>query len=301
MPPSRRSFVSALAFPAVAGLAGCLSDTDARATDAADSTGSSTTPGSTASATADSAFTLRLAALESIPTDAPVRVHPRALARFLARGVDAEEAVRTHDGILLEGSRPILPRIDAARLSGERVDDGPYTLDLTGGLRYRWLFGATPVESTPENATVIDVDELPTARRDLALAAIGDGRPQAYPETPLGTWARRTFVGGYLRHEGTVYRGREVQQTDAAFFADEVWYVGRATPRTDAPADAPHLLLDPLPDGARRAVDGLLSTWADSRDPVETDVSDIDQSARTALRDAEALLTHVAAFEVTVE
>lgn len=296
MPPSRRSCVASLAGLTAGALGGCLSDVGGR-----------TTGGSTATAEAETATSppdgrsaLRLVPLDEVPSGPSLRVYPWALARLLERGADADGPVRTHDRALLEGQRPLLPRFSAVRFAGERVPDGAYALDLSGGPRYRWLFAATAVEAPPEGATVLGVSDLPADRRALALEAIEGDRPSAYPETPLGTWARTAFVGGYLRHEGTVYRGRELRQTDAAFFAEDVWYVGRVAPTDEVSADAPRLLLDPLPRPARRVVDDLLAAWAEQLDPVETDVSDLDESARAALAATDGFLTHVAAFECLV-
>ena len=95
-----------------------------------------------------------------------------------------------------------------------------------------------------------------------------------------------------------MYRGHERQQTDAAFFSNEVWYVASVTPTDDTPDDAPTLHLDPLPTAARRVIDDLLADWAPTLDPVEADVSDLDDQSRPALAETERLLAPVAAFEV---
>lgn len=312
-PPGRRALLAAVAAVATAG---CFTDGDATTTTRFDTAGDDTSAGSgtagpdtggpettgdTAGDTAtDAAITLRLSAADGIPEDVPVRVHPRALAAFLERGAASGDTVRTHDAAILRGRSPVLPTAAAARLSGETVEDGRYALDVSGGPRYEWIFGATPVDDPPADAEVLDVSTLAAERRSLVLEAIHDGRPRAYPETPLGTWARTEFVGGYVRYDGTVYWGREIRQTDAAFFAEEVWYVGTVTPSESGTGTVPHLHLDPLSGDARAAVDDLLAAWAKQLGPVEADVSGLDESARAALAETDTLLTHVAAFRLVL-
>ncbi|WP_435063646.1 hypothetical protein [Halobaculum sp. EA56] len=301
VPHDRRSLLASLG---VVALAGCSAgggrddgQTDDGTAEDATSVDGATDDGSDGEDRPDTP-TLRLSVAEEVPIDGPVRVHPGPLARLLERAAERDGPVRTHDGMALEGKTPVLPDVETARLAGDAVDDGAYALDFDGGPRYEWLFGATSVEDPPADAEVVEVADLPADRRALALEAIHDGRPRAYPETPLGTWARTEFVGGYVRHEGTVYRGRELEQTDAAFFATEAWYVGTATP-TDGATDAPRLLLDPLPDEARRVVDDLLASWAEELDPAEASVADLDDPARAALAETDWVLAHVAAFDLT--
>ncbi|SHH67881.1 hypothetical protein [Halobaculum gomorrense] len=304
-PTRRRPLLAALGTAAAAGCLGSAptdspagSTTDGPTTDGptTDVTGSapSAGPGDGASP----ADTLRLAAVDRLPTGRPVRVHLRALAALLERGAATGEVVRTTDTIVRTGQPPLLPGKRTVRLTGDRVDDGAYALGVDGGLLYEWLLGATAVEEPPADAEVVVVDDLPADRRSLAVEAVEGGRATVEPQTPLGTWARTAFVGGYVRYRGTVYRGRERQQTDAAFFSNEVWYVATVTPTDDEPADAPTLHLDPLPESARPVVDDLLADWASTLDPVEAAVSDLDDRSRRALAETDFLLTHVAALEV---
>ena len=281
----RRPLLAALGVLGATAAAGCLGDVP---------TGS---PGGNPSATAD---TLRLAAADGLPTDRPVRVHPEPLSSLLERGATTGERVRATGSILLTGQPPLLSGERTVVLAGDNVEDGPYELNIDGGLLYEWLLGAAAVEDPPTDAEIVDVDALTDDRRTLVLAAIEGDRATVEPQTPLGTWARTEFVGGYVRHEGTVYRGRERQQTDVAFFSNEVWYVASVTPTDDAPDDAPMLHLDPLPSAARGAVDDLLADWASALDPVEADVSDLDDRSRQALAETDRLLTHVAVLEVSL-
>jgi len=281
----RRPLLASLGALGATAAAGCLGDAP---------TGS---PGGNPSATAD---TLRLAAADGLPTDRPVRVHPEPLSSLLERGATTDERVRATGSIRLTGQPPLLSGERTVGLAGDNVEDGPYELDIDGGLLYEWLLGAATVEDPPTDAEIVDVDALTDDRRTLALAAIEGDRATVEPQTPLGTWARTEFVGGYVRHEGTVYRGRERQQTDAAFFSEEVWYVASVTPTDAVPDDAPTLHLDPLPSAARRAVDDLLGDWASTLDPVETDVSGLDDRSRQAIAETDRLLTHVAVLEVSL-
>ncbi|QZP36780.1 hypothetical protein [Halobaculum magnesiiphilum] len=301
----RRSLLATLG---AAAAAGCLGDapTDSpggSATDAADATESD--PNADPEGGAPDGDTLRLANADDLPTDSPVSVHPRPLAEFLERGAATDGPVRATGATVLTGKPPFLPGERTVRLVGDEVDDGAYALDIDGGLLYEWLLGATAVEDPPADADIVAVDDLSDERRSLAVEAIEGGRATVEPHTPLGTWARTEFVGGYVRYDGTVYRGRERQQTDAAFFSTTVWYVGTVTPTEEAAADgsatdAPTLHLDPLPSAAARVVDDLLGDWASNLDPVEADISDLDDPARRALAETDFLLTHVTPFEVSI-
>lgn len=300
VPTRRRSLLAALGCLGSTAAAGCLGDAptespdgDPSATDATE-----TDPGSGADGDPTANDILRLAVADGFPADEPVRVHPEPLASLLERGATTGDRVRATDSILLTGRPPLLPGERTVRLAGDGVEDGAYELAVDGGLLYDWLLGATAVDDPPRDADVVDVDALPNDRRSLAVEAIQGGRATVEPQTPLGTWARTEFVDGYVRREGTVYRGYERQQTDAAFFSKEVWYVASVTPTDRASSDAPTLHLDPLPSAARTVVDDLLADWASTLDPVEADVSDLDDRARRALAGTDRLLTHVAVFEV---
>ncbi|QZY00533.1 hypothetical protein [Halobaculum rubrum] len=285
VPTRRRSLLAALGALGATAVAGCLGDTPTELSDG------------NPLATVD---TLRLSAADGLPTDRPVRVHPRPLASLLERGATTGDRVRATGSILLTGRPPLLSGERTVRLTGEGVDDGAYVLDIDGGLLYEWLLGATAVEDPPTDADIVAVDDLDDDRRSLVVEAIEGRRATVEPQTPLGTWARTEFVDGYVRHEGTVYRGRERQQTDAAFFSNEVWYVASVTPADAAPDDALTLHLDPLPPAARRAVDDLLGDWASTRDLVEADVSDLGDRSRRALAETDRLLAHVAVLEVSL-
>lgn len=304
MAPRRRALLASLASLGTAAAAGCLTNTGETATadpSVADDASSASSESTDTGGAGTTGSTLRLRALDGLPTDGTVHVHPRALARLLERGVNTDGTVRTHDRALLQGQSPLLAGERTLRVDGSAVQRGVYTLAFDGGPRYEWLVGATAVDDPPADADVLDLDALSSDRRSVVREAIAGGRVTVYPETPLGTWVRTEFVGGYVRHDGTVYRGRERQQTDAAFFADEVWYVGTVTAAEDDDPAAPTLVLDPLPTAARRAVDDLLGAWASNRAPVETDIGTLPTDARDALGATDAVLTHVAAFEVSVD
>ncbi|MXR41830.1 hypothetical protein GRX01_10845 [Halobaculum sp. WSA2] len=301
MSPRRRSLLVALGGLGSTAATGCLGDAPTESPDGDPSaTGATETDpsGEPDGDNARAADTLRLAVADGFPADGPVRVHSGPLASLLERGATTGDRVRATDSILLTGRPPLLPGERTVTLAGDGVDDGAYELAVDGGLLYDWLLGATAVDDPPRDVDVVDVDALPNDRRSLAVEAIRGGRATVEPQTPLGTWARTEFVDGYVRREGTVYRGYERRQTDAAFFSEEVWYVASVTPTEGASSDAPTLHLDPLPSAARTVVDDLLADWASTLDPVEADVSDLDDRARRALAGTDRLLTHVAVFEV---
>jgi len=154
--------------------------------------------------------------------------------------------------------------------------------------------------SPPEDADITPVGELPDRRRDLALAAIGaesDHDRRVYPETVLGSWVRTRFFGGYYSYDGTVYRGYEVQQTDAAFTATKVWYVFSLS-ATEADTATTIRLAD-LDERGRALVDDLRSEH-ETVERMERDVDGEDAAvAETLASEHPYLLTHDVVYEVT--
>lgn len=282
----------------VAGLAGCASDRQPTVRSSPE----------TDQAETDPQVTGRLVLDPTVPedVDGSLAVLPDDLRRWLRRAVTEETTVRNHGSgyvyPVVQTYEPIPPLTGFDRV---RVDDsgadvaGTYTLDAEGGVRYDLLVGAEAV-TPPADATVTPVDELSGRRRELALAAIGaesghDGR--VFPETELGSWVRSQFFDGYFRYDGTVYRGYEVQQTDAAFSATAVWYVfSLSAAEVDGTTT---LRLTDFDDRARELVDDLRSE-NETVERMERDVEGRDAAAAEMLAtDHPFLLTHDAVYQVT--
>jgi hypothetical protein len=120
------------------------------------------------------------------------------------------------------------------------------------------------------------------------------------PETRLGEWVRTEFFDGYVEQNGTVYQGYEVQQTDAAFFAEEFWLVVSLVlvATADAPTPVTRLAFPDVLDAVRSAVDPVLPESKRSESLTTATVED-DAGALVEFAAAyDYLLTHTALFEV---
>jgi hypothetical protein len=138
------------------------------------------------------------------------------------------------------------------------------------------------------------VADLPPDRREVVRDAVGRAA-QVEPQTRLGEFVRNEFVGGYWRLDGTVYRGREVQQTDVAFFSERAWYVLSAMP---VDREAPTLSVQPVPEAVLDALDRPLSEHR----PQAVTYRDADPDGAVAqfVRGTERMLVHDALLEVTL-
>jgi hypothetical protein len=302
---SRRA-VLGLSGAMVAGLAGCRGldssgsdDEDeptagTSATDAGDSM-----PGRESIDAADGPGALRLEPAEP-PSEGSVVVYPSNLQGWLREAGTTDDVVRGHARTGTYRPTPPLHAFDRVRLVDESGDaDGWFRIEGESGIRYE--YSATAVEATPsDGATVTPVSDLSGARRDLAEAAIeapfSDGS-RFYPETQLGEWARNEFFGGYYRYDGTVYQGMERQQTDAAFFSEECFYVIDLVPVDGGPG--PELRLGALDEHTRQAVDAALAAALSRRTTVDEPATPSRQGAETVTT-AGYLLSHTAVFSVAL-
>jgi hypothetical protein len=137
------------------------------------------------------------------------------------------------------------------------------------------------------------VSELEGERRELALAAVRNERPRIYPETELGEWVRAEWFDDRWEYDGTVYRGKEIQQTDAAFFSDQVW----ATVRMRETRAEPQVVFELRApgDAVRETLDPVLADW--SRDETSTEVADPPAPVVEYLTGADLVATHTTVFE----
>lgn len=228
--PSRRAVLASAA--AVTTVPGCLGDED---------TGTGAVTVDTVSATT---------------ADAPVRVLPTGLRNLLVEAARSDEAARGEFDVRVSiPPAPELPDLGTIELRGTDGVDGTYSADIEGGNSYRRQYVAESTSSVPENATVVDGESLSADQRAFVRTAVAEDDVRVEPHTALGTWARRTFDGGYVRLDGEVYHGREREQTDAALLTGTVWYVVSLTPAPEAD-DA--TVLDCAPVDAD-AVDALLT------------------------------------------
>jgi hypothetical protein len=291
--PSRRDAlrrIGALGALGAAALAGC---TGSRWTDDAPGTA---TPTGRRGTTAGTRETVRFEHRDpsSLPASSPpVRVYSPSLRRLLDRAATADGPIRDTCGTYAPAPRPVLPTLGAVELTDVGEADGTYAVDARAGTYYELLAGAERVDP-PAGATVRDAATLPPERRAFVRGVVTDS-VRVEPQTALGEFVCTAFFGGYWRVDGTVYRGHEVQQTDAAFFSERAWYVLELTP-ADRPA--PTLALDPVPDAVHGALDETLAGHRSG------DVShagpDIPEAVLRFARETDRLLLHDALLAVEV-
>ena len=97
-----------------------------------------------------------------------------------------------------------------------------------------------------------------------------------------------------ITSNGTVYRGREVRQTDAAFFSRECWYVLSLALTDDGPA--PSLSLASVDDAVREALDGMLAERG-PHEAVSRDAAGLPRPLLRFVAEADYVLTHAAVLE----
>lgn len=287
---TRRAWLAALAGVA-AGCNGTGNDGSPAATTTTTATSSTTT-----TSTTEPPAELRLRPVSVEEADGPMTVYPAELADWLRQAASTGETVREYAEVPAYNPVPVLPRFEMVELRGDDAVAGSYAVDAAGGPRYEHFVGAERVDEVPDGEEVTPVSDLPAERRTLAEAAIAeDQRARVYPETELGTWVRTEFYGGYFSHDGKRYRGHEVQQTDAAFFSQTVWYVLSLSP-TDGDGTALRLVdVDPA---VREVIDRVIG---EDPTPVERSERGPFPAAVTSFAaETEFLLTHTAVYEVSL-
>ncbi|MFW5949522.1 MAG: hypothetical protein ACOCSD_07995 [Halolamina sp.] len=291
----RRGLIAGLA--STVSLAGCLDGEDRTET-------GNTTP--TDSATPTGQFSLT--PVDPVDVEGLLTVLSENLRAWLRSAASDDTTIREVAGSYVYPATqsydqipPLLAfdRVDIADPDGDA--GGVYEIDAEGGVRYDLLVGAEAV-SLPDDAEVTPVAELTGDRRELALAAVGAASDQdrrVYPETELGSWVRNSFFGEYYRHDDTVYRGREVQQTDAAFSSTQIWYVISAS-STDAEA-AVTLVLEEGDPVVRETIDDLRREH-ETIEPIARRVEGEPAiAARTVADERPLFLTHDAVFRAEFE
>ncbi len=247
--------------------------------------------------------TLSIAPIPPRDVDDTLTIYPSMLRSWLREVATEEQTVRAHAETPNYNPDPPLPAFDRVRFDN-RIGElsGVYSLDAAGGTRYS-LLGAADEVSPPDGAEVTPVSSLAEERRTFALAAIGQESgddARVYPETELGSCVRNSFFGGYFSHDGATYRGKEAQQTDAEFFATEVWYVLSAS-RVDADSAPVRLRLDTIPSAARDLIDELRTRDNPPRAAETTVAGETATVARTVAEDHPVILTHDAIYRVAFE
>lgn len=305
-PPTRRSYLATLA-SATAALSGCISGSPGNTTQDETTTRPTTTD---SPATTEGIEELRLDFVRDVSTiEAPVTVYPADLQSWLREAASTGETIRAYVETGVYVPEPVLPAFEYVRLDtpeGDGEIDGFYELTAEGGTRYDLLVGASAVEEVPEDATVRPVADLPAERRELVTLAIeGSNDARVFPETELGEWVRHEFFGGYYSFEGETYLGAEVQQTDAAFFSTEVWYVLTLSPIAESEATTPATVRLPAIDASvRQVVDGLLPDEAGEAGAAANATAEVDSLPEAVVQfavETDYLLTHTAVFAVTVD
>lgn len=301
---SRRAVLSTVA-AGLAAIAGCAGDETTPTEPQTDSPTDvhTTTVTHTASPSDTPTGTLTLEPIPAREADGRLLVYPSDLREWLRTAATTDRTIRAHAETPTYDPSPPLPAFERVQFDDEAGElSGIYDLSVEGDTRYRLLVGAEETDP-PDDADVTAISSLPEERRKLALAAIGESTgddARVYPETELGSWVRHEFFGGYFSHDGTTYRGKEAQQTDAEFFATEVWYVLSAT-AVDA-SSAPATLRLAGVDEAVRGVISELRPEEGTPIPVSTTVSGkTDAAVRGFAEENPLLLTHDAVYRVSYE
>jgi hypothetical protein len=307
---SRRALLTTLAAAGVGSLAGCLDDRD-RSADRDGPPPSEADTGTVADGTddTDASSPARLELTHTDPTavDGPVVVYPPELRTWLRDAATGEEPIRVHGSAPVDAPMPILTSLPAVELPATvGADDGgdgepqTYAVRGEGGTRYDILVGAEAVESVPGDADPTPVGDLSGRRRDLVRRAISEqSRATVVPETRLGEWVRTEYFDGYVEQDGTVYRGYEVRQTDAAFFSEEFWLVVSLVPveASSAPTPVTRLAFPEVPQAVRSVVDPVLPE-SKQTESLTTATGEDDDALREFAATHDYLLTHTALFEV---
>ncbi|WP_251342005.1 hypothetical protein [Haloplanus halophilus] len=285
--PSRRRILAGVG-PLLAGLAGCGSSSSSTPDPSTD----------TATAAPDPAR-LRFDPVPVANADEGDRigVYPPNLKAWIREAAAGDGPLRVDAPARVSSPDAPFVLFRRARVAADESDvAGSYAVRATGGPRYRYLADAREA-TPPADATVTPVSNLPEDRRRLVRAAVSD-RARFYPETERGAWARRFFLGGYFRVDGTVYRGHELQRTDAAFFSETAWYVLDLDPIDGA--SAPTFDVGGVDAGVRSVIDELL----DRRNPTEAvtlDAGALPESVVRFVGERDYLLTHAALLKSSVE
>ncbi|MFB6220963.1 MAG: hypothetical protein ABEH90_05945 [Halolamina sp.] len=301
---SRREAVAGAA-AVLAAFAGCAGD-GATPTESPTDVHTTTETHSASPTETDTPTPTGTLSIEPIPpreADGTLTVYPSMLRSWLREVATEGKTIRAHAETPSYDPEPPLPAFGQVEFD-DRLGDlsGVYTLDAEGDTRYKLLGGADEV-SPPDDAEVTPVSSLSETRREFALAAIGqssDGDARVYPETELGSWVRHEFFGGYFSHDGTTYRGKEAQQTDAEFFATEVWYVLSAS-RAGADTAPVSFRLDTIDNEVRRVMTELREQ-RDAPRSAETSVEGETAGVVRAFAEEHSLiLTHDAVYRVSFE
>jgi len=295
---TRRDLLAGLA--AAAGLAGCtgLGGSGGARTDTSTPVPSRTPTATPSPSPTPGPDTLRLTRVDGV-VDGRTVLYPELLRSWLVRAARSEGPIRVTTTVSVPMPDPVLTRFEAVTLeTGDEAVDGTYAVDCEGGTRYEVLVGARSVESVPEDATVTPLSALAERRREVALAALGNERVTVYPETELGEWVREAWFGGYFRHDGTVYRGEEVRQTDAAFFSETLWMVLSLSSAPASNVDGPTLRFPELDPTVRAFLDEALAGREKDEEEAERTVDALPESVRSFAAETDHLLTQTTAFEV---
>lgn len=300
----RRALLAGVA--GLAGIAGCLGGHDDEQTvPLQDSPETPPTQSESSTDTESPTPTgqFSLTPVDPFDADGELTVYPENLRTWLRTAATTDETVRAHAGTYSSDPSPPLPAFERVQLLDELGDvEGIYDLAIDGGTRYKLHVGAESADP-PDDADVTPVSSLSEDRRDLALAAIegaaGDDA-RVYPETELGSWVRHDFFGGYVSYDGTTYRGFERQQTDAEFFATNVWYVLSAT-SVDAPSAPATIRFAAIDAVVRRVIDELREA-GERPQPMETGVEgETAATLRAFAENTPFLLTHDAIYRTDYE
>ncbi|WP_435317632.1 hypothetical protein [Haloarchaeobius sp. TZWSO28] len=293
--PSRRSVLASTA-AALASAAGCLGETGRTGGTTVPTTATTASTG-TGAASGTGTVTFSVPGGDVGPDD-ETTVLPPALRELLVDAARTGETVRGYDDrFVIPPPTPFLHGTETLdiKFPGSEAPSGTYTFDVASGARYEMRAAASRVDSVPDQESATPVGDLDPERRTVVEGAVDGDEPTVYPETELGTWFRESFIGGYFLVDGQTYRGHEVQQTDAGFFSETVWYVLQPS---DQSADEQPTTLR-LPDLSPSLLDRLESVL-----PLESGAKAViddpsDELARLAA-ETDLVATHTVRYRVSM-
>lgn len=188
-------------------------------------------------------------------------------------GPPRDEPVRAHGTASQYAPEPLLAGVAGLTLAADESDvAGAFDAEIAGGPYYEYLIGAERVD--------------------------GNGRVE--PQTVAGQWYLGEWIGSYYRTDGRVYRGIEVQQTDAGFFSTDAYYVLDLSP--DESASGPTLDVRPVPGAVRSALDDGLARGVEklpgTSSPSFTVGPNLPGAALSFARETDYVLTHTTLLSV---
>lgn len=197
---------------------------------------------------------------------------PEALQGWLVRAATEDVVVRKQAQVYsleqfvpadrLPITRPEHVLLDSDRARDE-LSDQPFGLDVKSGLGKEATFRAERIDTQPEDRTVIEVDDLPSEKRELAVELVNEEFVTLRPEAELAEWIRTEVLDAYLRHEGVYYQVSNPPGTDDGFLEGIVYFIIDLTRTSAGEAENPVTIRLP---GDRSAVRPFVEAALENRE-----------------------------------